>query len=49
MAGNDEAVAAVIAFAAKEDDILAIPAFSMRTAGAMAYMPCIAIRSIFRI
>ena len=26
VAGNDEAVAAVIAFAAKQDDILAIPA-----------------------
>jgi hypothetical protein len=31
MAGNDEAVAAVIAFAAKEDDILAIPAFQPGT------------------
>ena len=36
VAGNDEAVAAVIAFAAKQDDILAIPAFQP-SAGPFSY------------
>lgn len=63
MAGNDETVAAVVAFSAKEDDVLAVPAvkpgtgpFGHGVAGifhedsrSMAYTPCMAIRSIFRI